>query len=107
MTSTTSTRIETTSQSVYYTEHLTLQITGKAKRHQLRIIVRADSYREQSFGLVERHDGTKWHELVSVKGVSLKVDGKAVVYGRLTDVAKARAFAADRNSLVVLAEEVL
>ena len=108
MTSTQSQRVEGAGQTVDYTEHLTLQITGKSKRHTLRVIVHSDTYADQAWGRIDRHDGTKWHEVASVKGCSLQVDRQAVGYKRdLTPNDRIRMFKADRDALVAFAEEVL
>lgn len=105
MTSIQSQRVEGRGQTVDYTEHLTLQITGKNKRHTLRVLIHVDTYADQAWARVERHDGTKWHEVASVKGSSLKIDLK-IGYVRQSSV-PVQAFKADRDFLVELAEEVL
>lgn len=104
MTRSESKRVEGKGQTVDYTEHVILQ-GFRGKPHTLRVLIHVDSYVDQAWGRVERHDGTKWHEVASVKGCSLKIDLK-IGYARQSSV-PVEAFQADRNFLIALAEEVL
>lgn len=101
MTRSESKRIEGKGQFVKFVEHVMYQgFRGPA--HTLRVRVEIGGCASQSFGIVERHDGVKWHEVATISGPALKVDPKAG-YGVVTE----STFRPDRDALIKLAEEVL
>lgn len=40
----------------------------------IRVTIHANAYRDQSFGCVERWDGSQWHRVVYIPGANLKMD---------------------------------
>ena len=97
MAKTISIRMETVGQVCDYTSHV------KLGAHMLRVRVHVDGYVSQSWGQIERWDGTQWHEVASLQGSSLAVNLEiAYAAGR-----KPSAFACDHERLVMLAMEIL
>lgn len=94
-------RIEREDQSVNYIEHLA---TGT---HTLRVRIHSNAYAAQSWGKVERWDGTRWHEVVATSGESLLVGRTTKLYVMPRHDITPTLFAADRARLLSLAGEVL
>ena len=72
--------------------------------HTFRVVVRSDSYVDQSFGKIERWDGTKWREVWSLAGRSLKVENK-LAYRQAPPTVQD--FLPDVNTLLQRAKEVV
>lgn len=71
---------------------------------RLRIRIRSDSYKFQSFGRVERWDGAKWQEVWSIPPLTLAVPEGLAYFNRPITAAD---FAADRRTLLDHAAVVL
>lgn len=100
MANTGSVRVEGRGQRVDYVEHV------KFTSHTLRIRLHDDMYEDQAYAIVERWDGSKWHEVVAVRGAAMKIE-HGVGYRTLSDAELIRLFRPDRDKLFALAQEVL
>jgi hypothetical protein len=73
--------------------------------HKLRIEARFDSYREQSFGKIERWSGSKWEQVYYLPGAALVGFIDKAAYRQQAPTAAD--FQADVTFLIARAEEVL
>lgn len=91
-------------QEVRYAALVTLSPAASHEAHRLRVLVRADSYRAQSWSRVERWDGQAWQEVWSVPGEALLVEEKIAYRAAPATVAD---FAADAAAVLARAAQVL
>lgn len=95
-------RIEGRGQTVDYIEHLLHNKSGYD--NTLRIHIHDDSHARQAWAHVERWDGTRWHEVVTMNGEAFALE-HGIGY-RVHEPA-AHDFKTDRDRLLALALEVL
>ncbi len=96
-------RLEGSGQTTDYIEHYTLR--GTEGISKLRIQIHTDSYKAQAWGRVDRWSTTagEWREVATIGGSALATDLK-IGYNRTR---AAHDYQADRDRLILLAEEVL
>ncbi len=104
-----STRISGKGQCVDYVEHLVLTPTtvGHGGQAKLRIRLHFDTYVFQSWGKVERWNGSEWREVVAMDGHELRGNREIGHRYEATDAQRRDAFLADRDELIALTKEVL
>lgn len=61
------------------------EVVETFRDHKLRLTVRCNAYDMQSYGRVERWDGTAWHEVHSIPGEQLKSEISYVEKGVTAD----------------------
>jgi hypothetical protein len=95
-------RVSRGSQSAEYVA--LARMNGGAVAHSLRVRIDYDAYRDQSSGVIERWDGGQWREVYRMHGGELAgwIDGIAY-----RSPVEAKMFAADADTLINLAAEVL
>jgi hypothetical protein len=98
-----SVRVSGKGQTVNFVESLWYQDSTDAV-HVLRVKIHNDSYRDQSWGKVERWDGTQWHEVASINGAEFSME---LGIGYKPRTITAADFWQDRDHLLQLAQEVL
>ena len=94
------------SQSVEYVEILDLPSVYQDQSAKLRIKIKSDSYKFQSFARVEKWDGDKWREVHSIHhgimltptGLSSRPRGEGLAFSH---------FRADRKELLRVAKGIV
>jgi len=90
-------------QDICYKALLRMTLGGTA--HSLRVEIRYDSYQDQSWGKIERWNGSEWKEVFTLSGRQLRGYDKGLCYRR--QAPSLADFALDLATLEARAEEVL
>ena len=93
------------SQSVEYVEILDLPSVYQDQSAKLRIKIKSDSYKFQSFARVEKWDGDKWREVHSIHHGSMTTP--AGLISRLKGHKDETHFKADRKELLRVAKGIV
>jgi hypothetical protein len=101
-------RLEAAYQALEFIEHVTVE-TADGREHKIRVTVHVDFYEHQSYGTVERWDGSRWEPMVRVNGESLTQHSRDALLLNVKSEFKTmlEMFHDDRQALLELTEQVL
>lgn len=74
------------------------------EQHRFRIQIRSNSYKDQCWAMIERHDGSRWQELWSLHSSAMATE--VGLHYRDTGIA-ATNFRIDRSTLLARALDIL